>query len=225
MHSTTMPASCPRSTSALSRGGCARRNGGGERHLDRELRSAADRRGDLDLVVEHARDALHDREAEPEPARHLGALVEAMEFLEDRLLLGARDAEPGVVDVDAQPPPPAPAADQHAALGRVLDRVRDQVLQQPPQQPAVGSHRERAGHEVELQPLLLRQRREFDLELAQQLVDAEADDLGLHRAGVEPRDVEQRAEDFLDRVERGVDIADELRILAARAWRSTRLVT
>ena len=38
---------------------------------------------------------------------------------------------------------------------------------------------------------------------------------GLHRAGVEPRNVEQRAEDFLDRLERGVDIADEPRVLAA----------
>ena len=75
---------------------------GRERHLDRELRAAADGRDDVDLVVEHARDALDDREAEPEAARHLGALVEAVEFLEDRLLLRARNAEPGVVDVDAQ---------------------------------------------------------------------------------------------------------------------------
>ena len=40
-------------------------------------------------------------------------------------------------------------------------------------------------------------------------------DLRLHRAGVEPRNVEQRAEDLLDRVERGVDVADELRVVAA----------
>ena len=65
------------------------------------------------------------------------------------------------------------------------------------------------------QPLLARERRELDLELAQQLVDAEADDLRLHRAGVEPRDVEQRAEDLLDRLERGIDVADESRVLAA----------
>ena len=120
-----------------------------------------------------------------------------------------RNAEAGVVDVDAQLAAAAPAADQHAALRRVFDRVGDEVLQQPAQQPAVGAHRERAGHEHELEALLARQRRELDLELAQQLVDAEADDLRLHRAGVEPRDVEQRAEDLLDRLERGVDVADE----------------
>ena len=34
-----------------------------------------------------------------------------------------------------------------------------------------------------------------------------ADDLRLERAGIEPRDVEQRREDVLDRVERGIDIA------------------
>ena len=187
-----------------------------ERHLDRETASRGrPSKSTVDLVVEHARDALDDRQAEAQAARHLGALIEAVEFLEDRLLLRMRDAEPGIVDVDAQPPAPAPAADQHAAVGRVLDGVGDQVLQQPAQQPAVGLHRERGGHEFELRALLLRQRREFDLELAQQLVDAEADDLGLHRAGIEPRDVEQRAEDLLDRVERGIDVADELRVLAA----------
>ena len=49
---------------------------------------------------------------------------------------------------------PAPAAaDQHAALRRVFDRVGDQVLQQPAQQPAVGAHRQRAGHEIEVEAL------------------------------------------------------------------------
>ena len=42
------------------------------------------------------------------------------------------------------------------------------------------------------------------------------DDLGLHRAGVEPRNVEQRAEDLFDGVERGVDVADQLRIARRR---------
>jgi hypothetical protein len=55
----------------------------------------------------------------------------------------------------------------------------------------------------------------FPFELAEQLVDAEADDFGLHRAGIEPRNVEQGAEYLFDRIERGVDIADQLRIVAA----------
>ena len=63
-------------------------------------------------------------------------------------------------------------------------------------------------------PFLAGERREFDLELAQHLVDAEADELRPHCAGVEPRDVEQRAENLLDRVERGIDIADQADVLA-----------
>ena len=59
----------------------------------------------------------------------------------------------------------------------------------------------------------MRQRREFDFELPQDIVDPQADEFRLHGAGIEPRDVEQRADDLLDRVERGVDIADQLRRL------------
>ena len=164
-------------------------------------------------MIEHAPDALHDRQAEAQSARHLGAFVEPMEFAEDHLLLRRRNAEPGVVDVDAQVAAPKPAADQHAALRRVFDRVGDEVLQQPPQQAAVGADGQRAGHESQIEAFLARQRREFDLELAQHLVDAEADELRPHRAGVEPRDVEQRAENLLDRVERGIDIADQADVL------------
>ena len=69
-------------------------------------------------------------------------------------------------------------------------------------------------HEHELQPLGARQRRKLDFKLAHQFVDAEIHDLRLHAAAVEPRNVEQRAEDFLDRFERGIDIADEPGIFA-----------
>ncbi len=156
----------------------------------------------------------HDREAEAQAARHLGALVEPMEFAEDDLLLRGGNAETGVVDVDAQVAAAEPAAEQHAAFRRVFDRVGDEVLQQPPQQPPVGADGERARHELQIEALLAGQRRELDLELAQHLVDAEADELRPHRAGVEPRDVEQRAENLLDRVERGIDIADQAGVLA-----------
>ena len=67
-------------------------------------------------MIENARDALDDRKAEPQAAGDLGALIEAMELLEDRPFLRRRDAEPGIVDVDPQAAAVAPAADQHAAL-------------------------------------------------------------------------------------------------------------
>ena len=58
-------------------------------------------------VVEDAGDALDDRKAEPEAARRLGALVEALELAEHDLLLGARNAEPGVPDLDRRRAPRA----------------------------------------------------------------------------------------------------------------------
>ena len=120
-----------------------------------------------------------------------------------------------IVDVDAQRPVLPPAAHQHAAFQRVLDRIRHQILQEPAQQPAVQLHRKRAVHEIEPQAFALRQRRELDLELPQDVIDPEADEFRLHRAGVEPRDVEQRADDLLDGIKRRVDIADELGWFAA----------
>jgi hypothetical protein len=66
-----------------------------------------------------------------------------------------------------------------------------------------------------VQSLLLRKGREFDLELAKDLVNPEADDFRLHGSGIKPGDVQQRAEYFLDCVERSIDVADQLRIAAA----------
>src|SRR5215813_2998536 len=106
----------------------ARGNGGGERHADRELRSTADRRGDGDPAVENACDALHDREAKPQAACRLGALIEPVEFLENRPLFRSRNAQSGIVDVDAQSSAAGPAAHKHAALGGVFDRVGDEIL-------------------------------------------------------------------------------------------------
>src|SRR5262249_52205894 len=63
--------------------------------------------------------------------------------------------------------------------------------------------------------ILLREWREFDLELAQKLIDAKAYELRFHCAGIKPRNVEQCAEYFFHGVERGVDIGDKLGIVAA----------
>src|SRR5262245_16908991 len=105
-------------------------------------------------MVEHAPDALHDRQPKAETARHLGTLVEAVEFAEDQPPLRSWNAEAGVVHLDAQPAARAPAADQDATAWRVFNGVGDQVLQQPPQQTAVGTDRERAWHEPQLEAFL-----------------------------------------------------------------------
>ena len=99
--------------------------------------------------------------------------------------------------------------------GVYLIAFETRFCKQAAQQPPVRAHRARARHEGELETLLARERRELDFELAHQLVHAEAGNLRPHRAGIEPRDVEQRAEDFLHRFERGIDIRDQPRVLAA----------
>ena len=138
-----------------------------------------------------------------------------MELLEYLAALQGRNTDAGVVDLDLQRRAVAPAADQHAAVRGIFDGVRDEVLQQPPQQQPVGLHRQRAGHECELQPLGACGGGKFDFQRAHQVGHLEARDRRRHGAGIEPRDVEQRAEDLLDRLEGIVDVFDQPRILAA----------
>ena len=99
-------------------------------------------------------------------------------------------------------------------MRRVFDGVGDEILQQPPQQPPVRAHRQRARHEDEVETLLTRQRREFDLQPLQQFVDAEVGHFRLHRAGIEPRNVEQRGEYLFDRFERSIDVLHQTGVLA-----------
>ena len=63
----------------------------------------------LDGMPEHAPQALHDRQTEAKPARHLGALVEPMELVEHRRALGLGNAEAGVPDFDPRRFAAAPA--------------------------------------------------------------------------------------------------------------------
>src|ERR1700728_344132 len=194
------------------------RLGGGlrrARYFDGNARAAAGAGFEYHLAVEHARDALDDREAQAHAARDARALVEAVELLEHRAALAERNADTGVVDLDAQALAASPASHQHAPRRRVFDRVGDEILQQSPQQAAVRTHRQRARHEDDVETLFPRQRRKFHLEALQQFVDAEIGHLRLHRAGVEPRNVEQGGEYLLDRLERGVDVAHEIAIFAA----------
>ena len=157
-------------------------------------------------MVQHPRHALDDRQPEAEPARHLGGLVEALELLEDELLLRGRNAEAGVPDLQRDAGAAPPRAHQHAPARRVFDRIRDQVLQDAAQEPAVRAHGEGRRHDAQLDSLVPRHRLELAPHLPEQLVEGDARPLRLHGAGVEPRDVEQRGQDLLDRIERGVDV-------------------
>ena len=112
-----------------------------------------------------------------------------------------------------EPPVPAPHADEHAAGGRVLDGVRDEVLQKPAQQAAVGADRRARSRRRRASGRFSRgDGLELALQLAEELLDAEVRPLRLHGARVEAGDVEEGGEDLLDRVERGVDVLGERRV-------------
>ena len=116
---------------------------------------------------------------------------------------------------DAQLVAVASAAHQHAAFLGVLDGVRHEVLQHAAQQLAVGVQRQPAGHDSELQPLLARRRSEFDSQCLQNVIDVEGLGLRLHGTRVEAGNIEQCGEDFLHRLQRGIDVAHQLAILRA----------
>ena len=130
-------------------------------------------------------------------------------------MLRLRDAGAGIVNLDPQQGATAAAAHQHAAVLGVFDGVGNEVLQHPAQQLAVGVERHAAGHDAEFQALLARGGAEFERQRLQDFLDAERSHLGLHGAGIELRNVEQRREDFLDRFERSIDIADKLAVPGA----------
>jgi hypothetical protein len=167
-------------------------------------------------VAKHACDALDDRQAEPKAGGNPRALVEAMEFDEDVALLGLGNAHACVHHVDPQFTVVPAASDQNASLRRVLDRVGHKILQHASQKPPVRAYRERGGHEPKLESLAFRDRGKLDLDLAQHIGNAERAELRPHRAGIEPRNIEQRTENFLDRFERSIDVLDEFAILTVR---------
>ena len=194
------------------------------RHLDREARALPGCRSQLDLVTEHARDALHDRKAKPEAARDLGAFLQAVEFAEHALLCDAGMPSPVSQTSIRKALAPA-AADQHAALRRVLDRVGDQVLQQPAQQSPVRPHRQPARTKIRSSPFSRASGANSTSSWRITSSIRNETDFRLHRPGIEPRNVEQRAENLLHRVERGVDIGDEPRRPRRAPCRSTSEVT
>src|SRR5215470_12939028 len=97
------------------------------------MRSATCLRFNFDFVIEHPGHALDDGKAKTQSTRDPGTLIEPMKFNENVAPLGLRNANAGIVDIDAQIIALPPAADQHASLLRVLDRIRHEVLDQAAQ--------------------------------------------------------------------------------------------
>ena len=166
----------------------------------------------------------HDRQAEAEAARHLGAFVEPVEFAEDQPLLRLRNAEPGVVDVDAQLA--AARAGSRPARGRFgvyLIALETRFCSSRRSRRRSERTASEQGTKRSSRPFSRASGANSTSSWRSKFVDAEADELRPHRAGIEARNIEQRAENLLDRLERSIDIADQLSVLAARpAARSAR---
>ncbi len=83
-------------------------------------------------------------------------------------------------------------------------------MYQPPQQVGVGADGERGGHDHEIEVLFLRHRREIGFDAFQQLVQRHRCYARFHRTRVEAGNIEHRAENGFDRLERRIDVLDEI---------------
>ena len=94
-----------------------------------------------------------------------------------------------------------------------LSAFEIEVLHQPPHQPPVGANGETCRDEDEVEPLRPGEGGKLDFERSHQVADRDVGDLRPGRAGVEARNIKQRAENFLDRLERDIDVARQIRPL------------
>ena len=113
-----------------------------------------------------------------------------------------------------------PAADQDAAFGRVFERVGDEILQQAAHQPPVGADREPGRVEPQVQPLGARSGANSTSSWRKRSATGKSEISGLV-APASRREMSSSAKDLLDRLERSVDVARQLRALLAADWAAT----
>ncbi|MPN06786.1 hypothetical protein SDC9_154043 [bioreactor metagenome] len=106
---------------------------------------------------------------------------------------------------DAQLVAAAPAANQHAALGRVADGVRQQVLQDAPEQCLVAVHHIARADGGELESPAFRDDAEVVLHHLQQRAEREVAHMHVELARLHARNVEQAVENAVLRGQRAFD--------------------
>ena len=188
-------------------------------HQDREARAVPRGGGQRQPMAEHAADAVDDGQPQPQAAVALQAAgVAAAELEEDLLALGLLDTAAGIGNADFEPLPAAPAAEQDATARRIANGVAEQVAHYPRQQRQVGIDHRRAGHIAQHQAagrghlaVLLGQRIE-------QLGGGERRHIRRQHAGIESRDIHQRAEQRLDVLQRAADMPHQPPRLRRQRW-------
>ena len=138
--------------------------------------------------------------------------MQALKFLEHQLLAGQRNAHPRVNHLDAHGFAQAAATDKNAPLSRIFNGIGDEILQHPPQQPPVGAHSQAAGHEGQPQALGSGDGLKFQLKLFKDVINTEMAEFRFHGTGVKTGNFQQRRENFLDSLQRGIDILRQLQV-------------
>ena len=186
--------------------------GAGGRQEQREARAAALVAVQLQRQPQRRHQALHDGKAQPQPLGHAGAAFEPGEFGEEQPVLVAVEADAGIDHVEPQPAAAAAEPHQHlAAGGGVFDGVGHQVLHDAAHQRPVGQDARIGAHDAQRNLARPRHGAEFQLDLLEQVAPRHRRRHGLERAAVDAGNIEQRAHDFLDRGQRGLDGDGEVR--------------
>ena len=162
-------------------------------------------------MLERQGEAPHDGEAEPETLPAVLARLAPLELLKDRVAPLLRDARPGVPHLDGPAVGPRAPADQHATAPRVAEPVGDEVLNHAPQEQRVGPHHAPDAEMPELQAAPGRGLRLLLDQRGDEIVDRERLQVRRHHAGVELGEIEQRAQQVLERRQAAVRLIDEAR--------------
>src|SRR4051812_4006516 len=133
-----------------------------------------------------------------------------MKFLEDPLQMVGRNADAGILNVDAQPVLDPAAGDPDVPALGVAQRILDQVAEQAPEQGPVAAHRLGAGLDLPGQPLAGRERSVTGGDLVDQRVDRELGNVRLHHPRVQLRDIEQAVHQCLKGVESALQVRQRL---------------
>src|SRR6185295_17163669 len=190
------------------------------RDVHREATPLARLRPQLQSMIQERREPLHYGETEADTARAIALRVaDLIELLEHQRLLALAHATPRIPYLHAQIGA-APATDEHLAAIGVRDGIGDDVAQD-----ALTKHWITVGYRAcranaQLEPF----RSGLPLVVAAHALDQRANrerhTIHVHHARIEPRDIEQPAEESAQRAYRTLDVIDEAARLRVHRMRA-----
>src|SRR5271166_4526070 len=137
-------------------------------------------------------DALNDRQAKAQSgAVSTRRACAAVELIEDALLFALRDAESGIDHVEITGRPAAANADKHAAAGRVVNGIGNEIENDPPKKNRIAFDNQAAAADFE--PDLARSYNtlECGMKAGQQIVETKRPHFRDDNSCVQLRNVEE----------------------------------